>query len=51
VLVTCDDTNVASAAVIERVGGRLDSVFEDSDGQRYRRYWIHSTAQPPQRTT
>jgi predicted acetyltransferase len=43
VLVTCDDTNVASATVIERGGGVLASVFEESDGARYRRYWIHST--------
>ena len=35
VLVTCDDTNVASAAVIERNGG----VLEDIRGVK-RRYWI-----------
>jgi predicted acetyltransferase len=40
VLVTCDDTNVASAAVIERAGGVLDSMFVDEDGTRIRRYWI-----------
>lgn len=40
VLVTCDDTNVASARVIERVGGVLASVIEDPDGARVRRYWI-----------
>lgn len=35
VLVTCDDTNLASAAVIERNGG----VLEDIRGVK-RRYWI-----------
>ena len=40
VLVTCDDTNAASAAVIERAGGRLESLFVDDDGTRIRRYWI-----------
>ena len=43
VLVTCDDTNIASAAVIERCGGELESIFEDTDGSLLRRYWIHST--------
>jgi predicted acetyltransferase len=28
VLVTCDDTNIASATVIERCGGELESIFE-----------------------
>jgi predicted acetyltransferase len=40
VLVTCNDVNVASAAVIERVGGVYDSMFVDDDGSRIRRYWI-----------
>ena len=40
VLVTCDDTNAVSAAVIERAGGRLESLFVDDDGTRIRRYWI-----------
>lgn len=40
VLVTCDDTNVGSAAVIERCGGVLDSVIELGTGARNRRYWI-----------
>ena len=35
VLITCDDTNVASAAVIERNGG----VLEDLRGGK-RRYWV-----------
>jgi predicted acetyltransferase len=42
VLVTCNDTNVASAGVIERCGGVFDSMFVDEnvDGSRIRRYWI-----------
>jgi predicted acetyltransferase len=39
VLVTCDDSNIGSAAVIERCGGHLDSV--GPVGRRVvRRYWI-----------
>jgi predicted acetyltransferase len=34
-LVTCDDTNVASATVIERNGGVLEDI---RNGKR--RYWI-----------
>jgi predicted acetyltransferase len=42
VLVTCDDSNVASATVIERCGGVLDSVAYFDDGRPpTRRYWIH----------
>jgi predicted acetyltransferase len=37
VLVTCDDSNVGSAAVIERCGGRLDSV-NDVGVRKVRRY-------------
>ncbi len=42
VLVTCDDVNIASAMVIERCGGKLDSVIASADqpGQLIRRYWI-----------
>ncbi len=41
VLVTCDDSNIGSRAVIEACGGRLDSVVESADGPfRVRRYWI-----------
>jgi predicted acetyltransferase len=40
VLVTCDDTNVASASVIESVGGIFHSMFVDEEGTRIRRYWI-----------
>jgi predicted acetyltransferase len=43
VLVTCDDDNVASAAVIESGGGVLERVVpaaESDDGVAFRRYWI-----------
>lgn len=41
VLVTCDDDNAGSIAVIEACGGQLDSVIESTvDGARVRRYWI-----------
>ncbi|AKT50118.1 GNAT family N-acetyltransferase [Arsenicicoccus sp. oral taxon 190] len=40
VLLTCDDTNPASAAVIERNGGVLEDVREHAPGARVRRYWI-----------
>ena len=42
VLVTCDDTNAASRATIERCGGRLDAdrpTF-DTGNEIVRRYWI-----------
>jgi predicted acetyltransferase len=43
VLVTCDDDNVASAAVIEACGGQLERVVpghESDTGAAFRRYWI-----------
>lgn len=45
VLVTCDDDNVASATVIERCGGMLESVVPNESaggagGPPLRRYWI-----------
>lgn len=41
VLVTCDDANIASAAVIERSGGVLERVVPAGDGDvSFRRYWI-----------
>lgn len=40
VLVTCDDDNVASAAVIEAAGGALEDVRTGHDGTAKRRYWI-----------
>lgn len=40
-LVTCDEGNDASAAVIERCGGVLESVVDNPrGGPRRRRYWI-----------
>ncbi len=40
VLVTCDEHNEASAALIERQGGVLEDVRDGLDGVRKRRYWI-----------
>ena len=41
VLVTCDDTNVASARTIEANGGQLENVVPGPDGAELRRrYWI-----------
>jgi predicted acetyltransferase len=41
VLVTCDDDNAGSAAVIEKCGGQLDSVGQvTSQATPQRRYWI-----------
>ena len=40
VLVTCDDDNVASAAVIERCGGVFDAHVVGEQGTKMRRYWI-----------
>jgi predicted acetyltransferase len=40
VLVTCDDDNAASAAIIERAGGVLEDVRARPDGIGMRRYWI-----------
>lgn len=40
VLVTCDEDNLASATVIERLGGSLEDVRLDPEGIRKRRYWI-----------
>lgn len=42
VLVTCNDTNTASAAVIERCGGVLEDTRVAADGTPTRRYWITS---------
>ncbi len=39
VLVTCDDSNIASARVIEKGGGVLEDV-RDTELGRTRRYWI-----------
>jgi predicted acetyltransferase len=41
VLVTCTDHNIASARVIERCGGVLESILPSDDGEfAIRRYWI-----------
>lgn len=39
-LLTCDDDNAGSAAVIERCGGVLESVVTGVAGDQVRRYWI-----------
>lgn len=40
-LLTCDDTNLTSAATVERCGGRLEAVVASrGGGPRKRRYWI-----------
>ena len=42
-LLTCDDGNVGSAAVIERCGGILENVVEGPPGEApKRRYWIQT---------
>lgn len=41
VLLTCDDGNLASAAVIEKNGGVLEGLHDPKDGSSpKRRYWI-----------
>lgn len=41
VLVTCNESNIGSRAVIEACGGQLDSVISAAEGGRLiRRYWI-----------
>lgn len=40
VLATCDEENVASAAVLERNGGILEDIRHSEDGRAYRRYWF-----------
>jgi predicted acetyltransferase len=40
-LVTCDDTNMASWKIIESFGGRLENIIlDESDQKMTRRYWI-----------
>ena len=40
-LLTCDDTNLASARVIESCGGQLENKVLDSEsGIDRRRYWL-----------
>lgn len=45
VLVTCDDTNLASARTIEKSGGVLEDV-RDTELGRTRRYWIQLLSAP-----
>jgi predicted acetyltransferase len=40
VMVACDVGNIASQAVIERLGGELEDVRVGGDGIAKRRYWI-----------
>jgi predicted acetyltransferase len=41
VLITCDEDNVGSAAVIERCGGVFEGFVDSSrGGPRKRRFWI-----------
>jgi predicted acetyltransferase len=41
VLVTCDEDNVASAAIIERAGGVLEDIrLDPSENVRRQRFWI-----------
>lgn len=47
VLVTCQDTNVGSARVIEANGGVLEDVRVDPDGHPVRRYWVPASAATP----
>lgn len=44
VLVTCDDTNIASAGVIEKLGGILEDVRPSRGHTPKRRYWIRATS-------
>ncbi len=40
-LITCDDTNTASARIIEKAGGKLqDTVTVQGHGVPVRRYWL-----------
>ncbi len=39
-LLTCNENNVASAKVVERCGGVLETVVQDENGVTLRRYWI-----------
>ncbi|MFD1416620.1 GNAT family N-acetyltransferase [Oceanobacillus jeddahense] len=40
VLVNCDDSNLASASVIEANNGKLENKIIDSNNELIRRYWI-----------
>jgi predicted acetyltransferase len=40
VLITCDDDNAASIAILENAGGILDDIRPGPDGTQRRRYWL-----------
>jgi predicted acetyltransferase len=40
VLVTCDEDNLATAAIIERLGGELEDIRPEPGAKPKRRYWI-----------
>lgn len=40
VLITCDDSNIASQKIIEKNNGQLQDTIE-FNGEKIRRYWIH----------
>jgi predicted acetyltransferase len=40
VLITCEEDNIGSICVIERLGGVLEDVRVDPEGSPKRRYWI-----------
>jgi predicted acetyltransferase len=43
-LLTCADSNTASWRVIEKFGGKLETIFVDSkNGERVRKYWIETS--------
>ncbi|WEV45347.1 GNAT family N-acetyltransferase [Streptococcaceae bacterium ESL0687] len=45
VFITALEDNLASRATIEKVGGRLDSYYEKSDGEILARYWIRTVGE------
>jgi predicted acetyltransferase len=40
ILITCDDDNTASIALVEKAGGVLDDIRPAPDGKQRRRYWL-----------
>lgn len=44
VLVTCDKSNIGSATVIQRNGGKLENEVVDSEGVTIQRYWISTSS-------
>ena len=41
VLITCEKSNLGSAAVIKSGGGKLENELTDDIGAVYQRYWIY----------